>query len=614
VGQAAAVTLALEGVASHYRLADFDTLALSNLNRLRAGVHELSVNKAVLTARALYELDPYLDIRVFPDGVTEANLDAFLVGADLLVEECDDLFMKVRLRERARELGLPVVMDTSDGGLLDIERFDREPGRPVLHGLVSGIASAELKGLTTKEKLPFALSVLGLDRMSPSMAASLCEVKETLSTWPQLGSSVVLGGALVTDAARRIFLGELRGSGRFYVDLDKLVNDSAAATLPVPEPMAVETVEEARRAPEPVALPPESDSILAEEIRFLVAHAVMAPSGGNAQPWRFVWDGTRLDTCIDETRANTFHDVDGLASYVALGAAVENLSLAATRVGRALTLEPFPDASSPLVACRASFGSRLRSQVSPLFELIAQRITNRRLAPPRPLDPADERALTASLTFDGARLQFVDDRNALVRVGDWLGQADRLRFLSPVMHAELIRELRWTPDEVARTRDGIDMATLDITPGDRAVMRVLSSPSTMDRLKRLGGGAALQRLAQKTMAGSSALVLLSVPGTDRRIYFEMGRQLQRVWLAATARAIGVQPLGLPFLLARLDRGVGFDEEERSVLAKIRNPFRALFGVPEGYAMVLFRLSFADAPTARALRRPVDEVLRFATAK
>src|SRR5262249_50596160 len=38
VGQSSAVTLALEGVGGRFRLADFDTLSLSNMNRLRAGV------------------------------------------------------------------------------------------------------------------------------------------------------------------------------------------------------------------------------------------------------------------------------------------------------------------------------------------------------------------------------------------------------------------------------------------------------------------------------------------------------------------------------------------------------------------------------------------------
>ncbi len=143
VGQASAVTMALEGVGRRFRLADFDTLGLSNLNRLRAATHELGLNKAILAARQMFEIDPYLDIELFPDGITDATLDAFLGDGpgklDGLVEECDDFYVKLRIREAARARGIPVVMDTNDRGLIDIERFDLEPDRPVFHGLVAGL-------------------------------------------------------------------------------------------------------------------------------------------------------------------------------------------------------------------------------------------------------------------------------------------------------------------------------------------------------------------------------------------------------------------------------------------------------------------------------------------
>ena len=146
VGGSAALTLAQEGVGGSFRLADFDTLNLSNLNRLRAGVHDLGLNKAVLTARQLAEIDPYLDVDVWPGGLTEENLDAFFgEPLDLLVEECDTPWAKIAARERARALGVPVLMDCNDRGLLDVERFDREPGRPLLHGRLGTLTSADVR-------------------------------------------------------------------------------------------------------------------------------------------------------------------------------------------------------------------------------------------------------------------------------------------------------------------------------------------------------------------------------------------------------------------------------------------------------------------------------------
>jgi ribosomal protein S18 acetylase RimI-like enzyme len=44
-------------------------------------------------------------------------------------------------------------MDTSDRGLLDIERFDLEPERPIFHGLIGDVDPARLRGLPSKEKV-----------------------------------------------------------------------------------------------------------------------------------------------------------------------------------------------------------------------------------------------------------------------------------------------------------------------------------------------------------------------------------------------------------------------------------------------------------------------------
>jgi len=207
VGLTVATRLVLDGVGGRFALADFDALSLADLNRLSAPVSDLGINKAVLAARRLLELDPYLHVEIFPEGVTDANMDAFLggwaPGPSLLIEECDDLYTKIRLRERARELRLPVLMETSDGGMLDIERFDLEPARELLHGLVPGINANALRGMATKDQGSILLRILGDEHLPLRTADSLVENGQT-TTWQRLAPGVALGGALVSDAARRV--------------------------------------------------------------------------------------------------------------------------------------------------------------------------------------------------------------------------------------------------------------------------------------------------------------------------------------------------------------------------------------------------------------------------
>jgi len=114
--------------------------------------------------------------------------------------------------------------------MLDIERFDREPHRPLLHGLLGSLTPEDCLDLTFAERVDLILAMVDPQRISPALAASIPKIGRTLSSWPQLASGVALGGALVTEAARRILLGGPCTSGRFYVDLEELITADRDST------------------------------------------------------------------------------------------------------------------------------------------------------------------------------------------------------------------------------------------------------------------------------------------------------------------------------------------------------------------------------------------------
>lgn len=230
VGQSIALTIAMERTCGELRLADFDTAELSNLNRIRTGVYNLGLNKTVIAAREILEIDPFLNVKIFMDGLHEGNVDEFFLEGgklDLFIEVCDGLDLKITSRFKAREFQIPVVMDTNDRGMLDVERFDLEPHRPIFHGLADGLDPDNIKNLTNEEKIPYILKMIGADTMSTRLKASMLEVKKSINTWPQLASSVTLGGAATTDVCRRILLDQFHDSGRYYVDLDEIISDKA---------------------------------------------------------------------------------------------------------------------------------------------------------------------------------------------------------------------------------------------------------------------------------------------------------------------------------------------------------------------------------------------------
>ena len=228
IGQTIALALSIERICGALRLADFDTLELSNMNRIRTGVHNLGVRKVVMTAREIAEIDPFLNVVLYTEGITEENINDFFTQGglpDLLVEECDSLDIKILARYKARSLRIPVIMDTSDRGMLDVERFDLEPDRPLLHGLAGDINPALVRGLTNEEKVPFVMKIVGFANASERLKFSMGEIRKTITTWPQLASSVFVGGAIAADVSRRILLDQFHESGRYYMDPEEQIAD-----------------------------------------------------------------------------------------------------------------------------------------------------------------------------------------------------------------------------------------------------------------------------------------------------------------------------------------------------------------------------------------------------
>jgi hypothetical protein len=141
---------------------------------------------------------------------------------DLIVEECDSLEMKFLIRERARFFGIPVIMETSDRGVVDIERFDLEPNRPILHGLAGNVGFQEILNFDRNQRMEILTKIVDYPNISDGLKQSYAALGKEVLTWPQLGYEVTLGGATLAYAAGIILLGKSMKSGRIYVDLDSV--------------------------------------------------------------------------------------------------------------------------------------------------------------------------------------------------------------------------------------------------------------------------------------------------------------------------------------------------------------------------------------------------------
>ncbi|KAF0848715.1 Rv1355c family protein [Nocardia caishijiensis] len=592
VGHSVAYTLALEGTCGLLRLADFDTIELSNLNRVPTGLFDVGVNKAVVTARRIAELDPYLPVEIWRDGVLAETADEFLDGLSVVVEECDSLDIKFAVREAARRRRVPLLMDTNDRGLFDVERYDLEPGREPFHGLLGATTGAALAGLDTRSKAPHVLRILDPTQLSARMAASLAEVGETITTWPQLGGEVQLGAAIVSAAIRRIGLGTKLSSGRTRIDLE-----AALDSLAEPGYLDDHTDDHVTG--------PDDEQPPADPIGAILACAQRAPSGGNSQPWILRADTELIEIALDPT-STTAMDIGLRGSAVAVGAALYNATTAAAAHG--LLGDPrllVDDPSAPLIA-------RLRLRPGSDPELAADypfalaRHTNRRLGDAADL-PDSVLPDLARAAGDQAVVHAITGARGLAEVADLLGASDRVRYLSPQLHQQLYAELRWPGEDV---RTGIDVRTLDPAPDELAKLQVGSRTDVMDRLREWSAGTALGEFTVDRVRSSSALVAIGFRARggepDLADYARAGAAVEKVWLRAQLLGLAVQPVSPVFLYANRREDLrSVSPEFTDTLASIQRRFLDMLEISEdeNVALVL-RLSYAAAASVRSRRLPV----------
>lgn len=223
VGSSVAFALALSGGGKRMKLADMDRLALSNTNRVLAGADRLGQLKVEMAARTIYEINPYAELELHPEGLTPENIGAFFEGLDIVVDELDNLAVKYLIREQAKKHKIAVVMaaDNGDNAVVDIERYDLEPQPPYFHGRLGDITYDELAHL---DKFGIGRTItrhIGPENVTERMQESLTEMGKTIVSWPQLGGAALINGAAVAYCIRKIVNGQPLEGNRALVSLDE---------------------------------------------------------------------------------------------------------------------------------------------------------------------------------------------------------------------------------------------------------------------------------------------------------------------------------------------------------------------------------------------------------
>ena len=620
VGQSVSITLAIERGFGELRIADFDELELTNLNRLRCGIYNLGLKKTVIVAREIAEIDPFLNVICFHDGIHDENMESFLIDngkLDVLIDECDGVDIKLKCRIAAKKFHIPVLMEASDRGTVDVERFDIEPQRPILHGFVEHLDVSNFHTLKTNEqKLPYLLAFAGIETLSKRMKASAVEVGQTISTWPQLASAVTMGGGITADVCRRILLDGFHNSGRYFIDIEELIGDTKHKSLPLTPKKQELNIDEMRTLSKRVEYLIDENAFFDNDIiESLVKAAQVAPSAGNNQPWKWYNNGKQLLLFLDKERAFSYGDFNYMATFMAFGTALENIKLRAAdfQLKMNITLSPLGD-SDVLIAALQFFKDKdiLKDD---LVNYLNIRYTNRRKGTSIIKDKKVFDNIAQSISsINDIELKLITDDILIKKIADITGKAEKLRMFIPQGHYELFeKEIRWTPGDAQETRDGLDIRTLDLESKDAIGFRVIRDPEAIKLVAEWNKGEALENMTKKLVTSASAVGLIIAKGINIEDCIRTGTAAQRIWLTASKNNIAMQPtLAAVLHFARLNQGNGIDmpADIRIMFEDLYQEFTSIFKIAGGTPMFLFRLFSATEPVIRSLRLKMEDIYFF----
>src|ERR1019366_1665513 len=123
------------------------------------------------------------------------------------------------------------------------------------HGLLGDVDSSKLADLSLAEKGPFVLRMLGASEISSRGAATVFELGQTVTGWPQLASEVTLGAVTTAAAVRRFGLEGDLPSGRIRFDVEEILSGLSPVEVPTTGEAALRTetdyFEAALRTPPP---------------------------------------------------------------------------------------------------------------------------------------------------------------------------------------------------------------------------------------------------------------------------------------------------------------------------------------------------------------------------
>ncbi|MDP2668438.1 MAG: hypothetical protein Q8P07_01205 [bacterium] len=345
-----------------------------------------------------------------------------------------------------------------------------------------------------------------------------------------------------------------------------------------------------------------------EDIRKIIGFGILAPSGGNSQPWRFEVKDNVISAIalpdLDHKVLNFRHR----GTLVAHGACMENMLIASSQMGYKTDFREFPDASNPNLTFILQL-QKAASTTEPLFHTIEKRVTNRKAYETTPLT---EKQRAEFLKLDGAiggvRLKLIEKTDEIKVLGRASADNERVMLENKILHSLFFKELVWTEEEEKIKRSGLYLKTMEMEKPKEKALSIFKYWPLMAFANKFGMASRIASDNAAIYSSSGAMIIIMAEDTDLS-FFRSGRLLEKVWLTAEYFGLSVNLMtGVPFLHQNVKGGNKdiFSKKELSIITNAYKNMDKLAGTENKYIIMgICRIGSDGNPSARSSKKNAD---------
>jgi nitroreductase len=355
-----------------------------------------------------------------------------------------------------------------------------------------------------------------------------------------------------------------------------------------------------------------TEARLAPHVERILFAANSAPSGENCQPWRFVVMSDAIELHLRPERDESYYSYGQRASYLACGAALENMAIAASREGYRAAVTYFPDREDDTLVARVALERGAGVAQDPLAGSIEKRVTNRKPYRTRALTMDEKHALHGALREEYAStLHLCEDAPRLTRLGRVGSTNEEIMLSNKALHQFFFSHVSWTKEEDEAKKIGFYIETLELPPPARALFTLFKHWGVMRVLAALGFPKIVAKQNAATNASASAIGGIAIPDAEQLSFVKAGRAVERLWLTAASLGLSVQPLtGVLFFKLKIDAGESevFTRAQQALVLRAYREAQEAFSVSDRPIAFMFRIGEAPPPSAQAVRFPLSEAV------